>query len=178
MSGDVELPKLPEGWSWSFLDAPDTQGGSRWYAASADYLEVYATIGESGIEVVARPMNKNGVIPWKVLLAVKDRAIAEARNPADQLRARADDLRPEDRFVTGDRVRYVGDRSRTSPIRNPHVGAEGTVTGFSTPKHGYEHVKGQSVLVTWDEESARPGITIEGRETMVESYELEAMEVH
>lgn len=165
---------LPDGWRWI--------GSAGCWSATDDRIRVWACIGDTGIEVCVLDVSSLGAdvrtIPWKVLLAVKDRAIAQARNVADQLRARADDLRPEDRFVTGDRVRYVGDRSDTRIMPDKNIGAEGTVTGFSTPKHGYEHVKFQSVLVTWDEESPRPGITIEGRETMVASYELEAMEVH
>jgi hypothetical protein len=163
-------PPLPEGWAWFGPMARHVvDGGVR--------TGVMARIGPTGIEVFVVD-DDHMPIPWKVFLAVKDFAIAQARTPSEALRARADDLRPTDCFVTGDRVRYVGDRSDTRIMPDKNIGATGTVTGFSTPKYGWEHVKFQSVLVTWDEESARPGITIEGRETMVQSYELEAMEVH
>ncbi len=176
-------PKLPPGWRWT-----DCSGcGYKWMAAGGD-VETGATgcIGDNGIEieVFPHPPDMDGAdpsrftVPWTVLLAVKERAIAEARSPDEALRARAADLRPEDRYVTGDRVRYVGNRSETRIAPDKNIGATGTVTGFSTPRHGYEHVKGQGVLVTWDEDSARPGIVIEGCETMIESLDLEGMEIH
>lgn len=183
-SADVELPELPDLWHWTECDRC---GYRKWLAEGPLSVGVSAQIGKSGIEVMvfAHPPDMDGAdsiyneVPWKVLLAVKNRAIAEARDPGEELRARADDLRPEDRFVNGDRVRYLGPPEyRDMQPKSRYVGVTGTVTRFSTAKHGYEHVKLQSVLVTWDENCLRPGVPIEGRETMVESDEIEAMKVH
>lgn len=178
-------PKLPEGWYWTTCECC----GCPWLVESLGGVGVYAVIGEHGIEVhvMPHPPDMDGNDPhefsisWTVLLAVKNRAIAEARNPSEALRARVADLRDTDLYQTGDRVRYVGlEELQNDPqfVDHPHNGAMGTVTGFGTAKHGFEHVELQGVLVTWDEESARPGITIEGRETLVWSSEIEAMEVH
>lgn len=181
-----DAPELPEGWYWTTCEAC----GAPWLAERVGHgcdTGVTAKIGPEGIVVYVMPhppdMDGNDPnmfeIPWAVLLAVKDRAIAEARNPSEELRARAADLRPEDRYQTGDRVRYVG-LADVLPegTQHPAVGLYGTVTGFSTPKHGFEYIKTQSVLVTWDGDVRPPGVPIEGRETMVSSEEIEAVEVH
>ncbi len=189
---DKKTNPLPEDWHWEEC----ARCKIRWMICGPDSTAVSANIGENGIEVhvFPHPPDMEGSdpthhdVPWKVLLVAKDRAISEARSLKEELIARADDLRPEyDRFVNGDRVRYIGNAKHIAEMRrilrrddweDKNVGATGTVTGFSTPKHGYEHVKWQQLLVTWDEGSPRPGITIEGRETMVDSTELEALEVH